>query len=51
MNAEMETMADAVTAMVETFAQSTSVAGGSCGEGCTDTWECDKWEESWSESF
>ena len=51
MSTEIETMADAVTSMVEASVQSTSVTGGSCGSWCTDAHECDKWEESWSESY
>ena len=44
---EMETMADAVSSIVETSMQESSVSGDSCPSWVTNV-HCDEWEE-WHE--
>lgn len=49
-NEELDTMADAVSSIVEASIADTAVTGGSCGSWCADAHECEKWEEHWEES-
>lgn len=50
MSSEEETMADAVTSIIEGAVHDTSVTGGSCGSWCSDATYSDSWSETWSES-